>query len=56
MTDRDPLEFWRIEQYQRLAAINAEKAIATDNKTDRIRFQDLARTYARIARQLMGVE
>lgn len=53
---KDEEQLWRAEQYQRLAALNYEKALDSDRIADRLIYQRMGATYSRFARRLMGVE
>lgn len=53
---KDEEQLWRAEQYQRLAALNYEKALESDRNADRLIYQRMGATYSRFSRRLMGIE
>ncbi|AEH78333.1 hypothetical protein I7G86_06225 [Sinorhizobium meliloti] len=53
---KDEEQLWRAEQYQRLAALNYEKAVESDRDADRLIYQRMGATYSRFSRRLMGIE
>ncbi|MDX0254285.1 hypothetical protein [Sinorhizobium meliloti] len=53
---KDEEQLWRAEQYQRLAALNYDKALESDRNADRLIYQRMGATYSRFSRRLMGIE